>query len=108
MSLIDLVKEKINLSPSFSQVINNACATQAILSVLLNCKHPDLQLGDTLSSFKEFSQNFDPAVSMLLIECSKIWNTSSLSKRHRQPAQTQIRLLLKKLSDQGFSCLLFC
>ena len=67
MSLIDPAKEKIDLSPSFSQVINNACATQAILSVLLNCKHPDLQLGDTLSSFKEFSQNFDPAVSMLLI-----------------------------------------
>lgn len=54
------------------QVINNACATQAILSVLLNCKHPDLQLGDTLSSFKEFSQNFDPALRGLSLSNSDV------------------------------------
>ena len=40
-------------------------------------------------------------------KCSKILNTSSLPKRSRQTGQTQIRLLLKKQSDQGFPCLLF-
>lgn len=41
------------------QVINNACATQAILSVLLNCKHADISLGSTLEEFKSFCQSFD-------------------------------------------------
>ncbi|KAG7204848.1 hypothetical protein KM043_005250 [Ampulex compressa] len=41
------------------QVINNACATQAILSVLLNCKHPDISLGPNLEEFKNFCQSFD-------------------------------------------------
>lgn len=34
------------------QTIQNACATQAVLSILLN--RPDLELGDTLGGFKEF------------------------------------------------------
>lgn len=49
-----------NLHYDFSyQVINNACATQAILSVLLNCEHDDLKLGPTLTEFKDFCQMFD-------------------------------------------------
>lgn len=57
-----------------SQVINNACATQAIVSVLLNCTHSDMLLGDTLTEFREFSQSFDAAVRSrcLRVESRKI------------------------------------
>ena len=34
-------------------------------------------------------------------------NTSCLSKRHIQTVHTQIRLLLKRQSDKGITCLLF-
>lgn len=40
-------------------MINNACATQAILSILLNCAHSDMKLGATLAELKEFCQMFD-------------------------------------------------
>ncbi|KAF4517809.1 hypothetical protein B566_EDAN003014 [Ephemera danica] len=54
------------------QVINNACATQAILSVLLNCKHPDLSLGSTLSDFKDFCQTFDAHMKGLTLSNSQV------------------------------------
>ena len=42
------------------QVTTNACATQAILSVMLN---QDLELGPTLNEFKEFTASFPPSLS---------------------------------------------
>uniref|UniRef100_A0A3P8UR93 Ubiquitin carboxyl-terminal hydrolase n=1 Tax=Cynoglossus semilaevis TaxID=244447 RepID=A0A3P8UR93_CYNSE len=53
------------------QVINNACATQAIVSVLLNCSHSDMLLGDTLTEFREFSQSFDAFASKHLMMTNK-------------------------------------
>ena len=44
------------------QVIENACATQAILGVLLNCEHSDIDIGTNLSDFKSFVSCFDPEV----------------------------------------------
>lgn len=43
-----------------NQTIQNACATQAILSVLLN--REDLDLGDKLREFREFTQAFPAEV----------------------------------------------
>lgn len=54
------------------QVINNACATQAILSVLLNIEssQTDVKLGPTLSNFKEFVGSFDSTMKGLSLSNS--------------------------------------
>lgn len=68
-----IVHESRSLGIFFAkQVITNACATQAILSVLLNCNHPDMDLGATLSSFKEFSATFDSSLKGLSLSNSDV------------------------------------
>ena len=52
------------------QVINNACATQAILSVLMNIDDPSVVLGSTIQDFKEFCGSFDAGMKGLTLSNS--------------------------------------
>ena len=55
------------------QVTTNACATQAILSVVLNAPtdKEQLTLGPTLSEFKEFTASFPPQIKGMSIASSE-------------------------------------
>ena len=48
-----------------AQTIQNACGTQALLSVLLN-KEGEVQIGPQLKDFKEFTGAFPSEVSVLI------------------------------------------
>ncbi|XP_021961005.1 ubiquitin carboxyl-terminal hydrolase BAP1 isoform X1 [Folsomia candida] len=42
------------------QMVPNSCATHALVSVLLNLNCPDLNLGETLTRLKEYTQGMSP------------------------------------------------
>ncbi|XP_046391220.1 ubiquitin carboxyl-terminal hydrolase isozyme L5 [Ischnura elegans] len=78
------------------QVINNACATQAILSILLNAKHPDIQLGSTLTEFKEFCQTFDANMKGLTLSNSQV-----IRSVHNSFARQTLFEIESKMASKG-------
>lgn len=54
------------------QVINNACATQAIVNILLNVDHDDVELGGNLSDFRDFTSAFDSQMKGLALSNSDV------------------------------------
>lgn len=67
------------------QVIHNACATQALISILMNCHHGDLKLGQTLADFKEFTRSFDAHLKGLSLS-----NADQIRAVHNSFARQQV------------------
>jgi ubiquitin carboxyl-terminal hydrolase L5 len=57
------------------QVVTNACATQAILSLLMNLKHDDIDLGAHLTDFKSFIAEMDPEMRGMVMGSSDLIRT---------------------------------
>ena len=66
------------------QIVNNSCATHALLSVLLNCH--DIDLGPSLSRLKEFSADLDPESKGLAI--ANMVELAQAHNRHSKPLHT--------------------
>lgn len=77
------------------QVIQNACATQAILSVLLNAT-ADLDLGPHLKEFKEFTAALDPQMKGLAIS-----NSEPIRKAHNSFRQQSSFEIVQDKDDKG-------
>jgi ubiquitin carboxyl-terminal hydrolase L5 len=78
-----LSEEQIPESLFFAhQVTTNACATQAILSVILN-QGDKIELGPTLEEFKEFTASFPPSLKGVAISSSE-----SIKKAHNAFGRT--------------------
>jgi ubiquitin carboxyl-terminal hydrolase L5 len=65
------------------QVINNACATQAIVSVLLN--RPDIQLNGAVKDFADFAVALDPETRGLVLGQSETIQRAHNSFRRPEP-----------------------
>jgi ubiquitin carboxyl-terminal hydrolase L5 len=72
------------------QVVTNACATQAIISILMN--RPELQLGEVLDEYRSFTGLMDPEIRGIAIGNSPEMRTIHNSFARPEPFQMETRV----------------
>ncbi|KAI9219767.1 hypothetical protein BC828DRAFT_385248 [Blastocladiella britannica] len=88
------------------QVINNACATQAILSILMNAPG-DVKLGTELEQFKQFTASFDPELKGLSITNSETMRTVHNSFARADPFVNEIKPTRDEDAEDNFHFLAY-
>lgn len=64
-----------------------------MVSILLNCEHPDMELGSELTKLKEFSMSFDPKMRGLTLS-----NSQTIRSAHNSMARQTLFEFDPKLS----------
>ncbi|XP_062508228.1 uncharacterized protein LOC134184528 isoform X2 [Corticium candelabrum] len=98
-------EETVNRMFFAHQVVTNACATYALLSVLLNC--PDINLGSLLGRIKEFTEAFNPESKGYAV--ANLHQLKIIHNKHARPVYPHLNLprTQKRKSCASYDCTVF-